>query len=349
MAPSPIDPPPSPPASTGAEPERAPTPRLVDRVRDRVALERVLARADGTAPQPEDDGNVEIFVGSAPPPSPAARATWARRRATAVVDDSTAPPRPETTAPRLHPGVVPPAAPGRAPTWPPAASELRRSAALEVIGHEVIRPAARPTPAKRRSPAALVLAGALLAVIAGTVTLLPRQAVRPGVATQAGVVARAAATAGVADTAEVGVAEEDRPRARRRPPVTALLSDARHLGDGARGVAVRTVRYGVHGGALRIVFDLSRDQSRRVPAGAAFADAPDVVVGRLAPTVYVIAFAGVTSTGVPTAPPSPWPGTLSLSSVREADLTVFRLTLPRPAHIDSVYLAQPQRLVLDLR
>jgi hypothetical protein len=131
--------------------------------------------------------------------------------------------------------------------------------------------------------------------------------------------------------------------------VTALLADARHLGDGARGMAVRSVRYGVHSGALRVVFDLAREQSRRGPAGAPFADAPDVVVGRLTPTIYVIAFAGITSTGATTAPPSPWSGTVTMSSSREADLIVYRLILPRPAHIDTVYLATPQRLVLDVR
>jgi hypothetical protein len=314
-------------------------------VLDRVALERFLARADGTGHQADDDGNVEIFVGSAPPRSPAARAAWARRRGTAV-EESAAPPQPETAGPRLHPGVVPPAAPGRAPTWPAAATELHRTAALEVIGHDVVRQAPPPAPPRRRSPPTLVVAGALLAVIAATVSLLPRQAARPGGATPSAAVPPAVR---VPDTAGVGVAEEDRPRARRHPPVTALLADARHFGDGARGVAVRSVRYGVHGGALRVVFDLAREPSRRGPAAAPFADAPDVVVGRLTPTTYVIAFAGITSTGVTTAPPSPWSGTVTMSSIREADLTVYRLTLPRPAHIDTVYLATPQRLVLDVR
>jgi hypothetical protein len=132
------------------------------------------------------------------------------------------------------------------------------------------------------------------------------------------------------------------PTAPVAPPASAL-SATQSLGGGGHGFQVRGLRYGVHPGDFRVVFDLA-------PAAPDAAGIPAATVGQLDPTTLVVAFAGVIPAGgtgqLPTSNPvasvsllpnSPIPGT-----------TAYQFKLAHPVQVKAYYTDSPLRLVLDL-
>ncbi|MBV8444626.1 MAG: hypothetical protein JOZ92_01785, partial [Candidatus Dormibacteraeota bacterium] len=135
------------------------------------------------------------------------------------------------------------------------------------------------------------------------------------------------------------------PTAAPTPPPAAVLpalTGAHTLGSGATQYGVNGIRYGVHPGDYRIVFDLGDTTG----AGGA----PTVTLG-IGPggTALYVEFNSVTPSGQPATPSAGGVvtgATLMLPS--PAGKTVYRFSLQHSATVSAYYLFNATRLVIDL-
>jgi hypothetical protein len=127
-------------------------------------------------------------------------------------------------------------------------------------------------------------------------------------------------------------------------PTPLQLTGAQTLGSGAGGYAVADLRYGVHPGDFRIVFDFSASGgstpsgSPVVTAGFGNATTLYIIFVGVAPGSPAVSPRGGVVTGVSLLPHSPIAGRI-----------VYEVTLSRAAKLSAIYLSNPTRLVLDLR
>jgi hypothetical protein len=236
------------------------------------------------------------------------------------------------------PPTAPPAAPGRhlrgvsgrRGAGPAPWLERVRAASL---------PATLPAGARGRQQA-LWAFGAVTALLLVTGLLVGKQAVTaPGAALPPPAPSLRPTPAPVVSPPAASASQQPAPTPSTGPSPL-HLTGARTLGSGAAGYAVTSVRYGVHPGDFRLVFDLQSPSE---------AGSPAVTAGwGNATTLYVI-FAGVD----PSSPPSPPRGIVTAVTVLPAATmpgrTVYAITLSRAATFSVLYLNGPTRLVVDVR
>ena len=209
-----------------------------------------------------------------------------------------------------------------------------------------------PRPLVESSPSELRDGRKLLALFGAAVLVMFVVGLKSGQSTAPAPAAESTAPAAPARAAHPSAAPSHGASANRPPslaptapaaPPASALTATQNLGSGGHGFQLRDLRYGVHPGDFRVVFDLA-------PAAPDAAGTPTVTVGQLDPTTLVVAFAGVIASGgtgqLPTSnpvasvsllPSSPIPGT-----------TAYQFKLARPVQVKAYYTDSPLRLVLDL-
>lgn len=328
---------------------------LLDRVRERLAVQRALSRSssevdDGLEPAPAASSRswarrreqsavgmgVEVEVPRAPVVDPWPRPEWARN-----VDDTPAPAlekareaaRRRAEAARARP------APGRHR----GALEARQHARS---GRPEGEGGGRPSTLDRlrdlveqgtHSRGLLIFAGALTVLILFAVIRGHSAAPIPS-ELQGSARLRPPAASAPASAAPL---IPPVPSAAPAGTVPVQLNDVRNLGSGTAGASIKGIRYGNHPGSFyRVVVD--------VLPGADGA-APKTTVGFKDPTTLWVVFDGAAPPASVDHPADGGP----ISAVKQVTpapqgKTVIEFKLTRPVNLTNVYLSGPLRLVLDL-
>ena len=367
------------------EPRRAVRPTMLDRIRDRLGTYRALARGSrvdyddsvqivsgaGAPNRPPRGGTMyshssqtlpTAAYGSAPRPSDVAGAASVYTGHVAMEPDS-----PFADAPPLHGEVAPPSAGAPGSVWGDegvdddeegffdrGAGPTRVTRPSALWARQIATHVSRfRAPAAERRPLALFGGAVVVLMLVGLAIGHSSTAIGGGTPTRAAgrhiALAPRRPPLSLKLKPALPVAIPPVPQ-----PASAALTGEQDLGSGGTGYQVNDIRYGIHPGDFRIVFDLTGAGGASGAGGAGGAGGavgtPKAVIGWTTPTTLQVRLTGV----IPAGSTGQLPATTTVNSVTlrqpspVAGDTVYQLTVTHPLTVASAYETGPLRLVLDL-